>query len=67
MLISSKLDGCDWGSSVECERLDRLDTGQLLTIGKLLKENQVVVIKGQADLPATELQKLCHTIHDLKI
>ena len=66
MLISSKLDGCDWGSSVECERLDRLDTGELLTIGKLLKENQVVVIKGQADLPAIELQKLCHTIGDLE-
>ena len=54
MLISSKLDGCEWGSLVECDRLDTLDDTELHTIGKLLADNQVVVIKGQADLPATE-------------
>ena len=66
MLISSKLDGCEWGSLVECDRLDTLDDTELHTIGKLLADNQVVVIKGQADLPATELQRLCHTIGDLE-
>ena len=66
MLISSKLDGCEWGSLVQCDRLDTLDDTELNTIGKLLADNQVVVIKGQADLPATELQRLCHTIGDLE-
>ena len=62
----SKLTNCDWGSLVTCDRLDELYDHEIIQIGKLLKENQVVVIKGQKDLPAEQLQKLCHTIGDME-
>ena len=53
---------------VECkiDSIKNASVEELLNIGKLLVENQVVVVKGHPNLDATDLQRMCHTIGDLE-
>ena len=53
---------------VECkiDSIKNASVEEMLNIGKLLVENQVVVVKGHPNLDATDLQRMCHTIGDLE-
>ena len=57
---------CDWGVEISCARIDRLNEDAIRQIGEHLVNSQVVVIRDQENLEASDLRRLCHTIGDLE-
>jgi len=64
MIEATKLN-VGWGYEVKCD-LHTITNEEILEIGKLLKYNQVVVIKGHPNLDPKVLQRLCHGCGDME-